>query len=109
MQNGSVNCCNKVSVENALARTIGRGLRKKVALLNEYVANCRKDWHRKLSHQICTDTGMVFVEALNLIGLSRGILGKHCLDAGFGQLFNILEQTCFKRGLYSKFQVYKLQ
>ena len=73
---------------------------KKVALLHEYVANCRKDWHRKLSHQICTDTGMVFVEDLNLMGLSRGILGKHCLDAGFGQFFNILSQTCFKRGVY---------
>jgi putative transposase len=73
---------------------------KKVASLHEYVANCRKDFHRKLSHQICNDTGMVFVEDLNLIGLSRGMLGKHCLDAGFGQFFNILEQTCFKRGVY---------
>ncbi|BAY28280.1 transposase [Nostoc carneum NIES-2107] len=73
---------------------------KKVAKLHEYVANCRQDWHRKLSHQICDDTGMVFVEDLNLVGLSRGMLGKHCLDAGFGQFFNILEQTCFKRGVY---------
>ncbi len=73
---------------------------KKVASLHEYVANCRKDWHRKLSHQICNNTGMVFVEDLNLVGLSRGMLGKHCLDAGFGQFFNILEQICFKRGVY---------
>lgn len=73
---------------------------KKVALLHEYVANCRKDWHRKLSHKICDDAGMVFVENLNLVGLSRGILGKHCLDAGFGQFSNILEQTSFKRGVY---------
>ncbi|MEG4501545.1 transposase [Microcoleus sp. F10-C6] len=73
---------------------------KKVALLHEYVANCRKDWHRKLSHQICDDAGMVFVEDLNLVGLKAGMLGKHFLDAGFGQFFNILEQTCFKRGVY---------
>ncbi|NDJ24717.1 transposase [Nostoc sp. B(2019)] len=72
----------------------------KVASLHEYVANCRKDWHRKLSHQVCDGAGMVFVEDLNLIGLSRGMLGKHCLDAGFGQFFNILEQTCFKRDVY---------
>jgi putative transposase len=71
-----------------------------VAKLHEYVANCRRDWHRKLSHQICNDVGMVFVEDLNLIGLSRGMLGKHCLDAGFGQFFNILKQTCFKRDVY---------
>lgn len=73
---------------------------KKVAKLHKYVANCRKDWHSKLSHQICNNNGMVFVEDLNLVGLSRGILGKHCLDAGFGQFFNILKQTCFKRGVY---------
>ncbi|MDZ8263346.1 transposase [Nostoc sp. ChiQUE01b] len=73
---------------------------KKVARLYEYVANCRKDWHSKLSHQICNNAGMVFVEDLNLIGLSKGMLGKHCLDAGFGQFFNILEQTCFKRDVY---------
>ncbi|MEA5507602.1 transposase [Halotia wernerae UHCC 0503] len=72
----------------------------KVASLHEYVANCRKDWHRKLSHQICNDAGMVFVEDLNLVGLSRGMLGKHCLDAGFGQFFSILQQTCFKRDVY---------
>jgi len=72
----------------------------KVAKLHEYVANCRKDWHRKLSHQLCEGVGMIFVEDLNLVALSRGILGKHCLDAGFGQFFNILEQTCFKRGVY---------
>ena len=73
---------------------------RKVALLHEYVANCRKDWHRKLSHQLCDNAGMIFVEDLNLIGLSRGMLGKHCLDAGFGQFFNILEQTCLKRDVY---------
>ncbi|HYW18004.1 MAG TPA: transposase [Nodularia sp. (in: cyanobacteria)] len=73
---------------------------KKVALLHEYIANCRKDWHRKLSHQICDSAGMVFVEDLNLVGLSRGMLGKHCLDAGFGQFFHILQQTCFVRDVY---------
>ncbi len=73
---------------------------RKVALLHEYVANCRKDWHRNLSHQLCDNVGMIFVEDLNLVGLSRGMLGKHCLDAGFGQFFNILNQTCFKRDVY---------
>ncbi len=77
-----------------------RKAQKKVSLLHEYVANCRKDWHRKISHQICNDVGMVFVENLNLVGLSRGMLGKHCLDAGWGQFFTILEQTCLKRGVY---------
>jgi putative transposase len=78
-----------------------RKAQKKVALLHEYVTNCRKDWHRKLSHQICNnDVGMIFVEDLNLIMLSRGMLGKHCLDASWGQFFTIIEQTCLKYGVY---------
>ncbi|MEG3924751.1 transposase [Microcoleus sp. D3_18a_C4] len=77
-----------------------RKAQKKVAKLHEYVANSRKDWHRKLSHQICQNVGMIFVEDLNLIGLSRAMLGKHCLDASWGQFFTILEQTCLKYGVY---------
>jgi putative transposase len=73
---------------------------EKLALLHEYVANCQKDLPPKLSHQICDDVGMVFVENLNLVGSKAAMLGKHCLDARFGQFFNILEQTCFTRGVY---------
>ena len=29
-----------------------------------------------------------------------GMLGKHTLDAGFGQFLNILGHVCFKRGAY---------
>jgi len=73
---------------------------KKVAKLHEYIANSRKDWHWKLAHQICQNAGTIFVEDLNLVGLSKAMLGKHCLDAGWGQFFTILEQACFKRGVY---------
>ena len=73
---------------------------KKVSQLHEDIANCRQDWHWKLSHQLCKDVGMIFVEDLNLVGLSRAILGKHCLEASWGQFFTILEQTCFKHGVY---------
>jgi len=30
---------------------------------------------------------MIFVEDLKLKGIARGFLGKHCLDAGWGQFF----------------------
>ena len=72
----------------------------KVAKLHEYVSNCRKDFHWKIAHQLCQQAGMIFVEELNLVGLSHGLLGKHRLDAGFGQFLQILEQACFKRGVY---------
>ena len=100
----SAECKLKLLQQRVTRKRIGSNNRKKasekVALLHEYVANSRKDWHRKLSHQICDDAGMAFLEDLNLVGLLRAMLGKRCLDAGLGQFFNILEQTCFKRGVY---------
>ena len=97
-------CKLKLLPKRVTRKRLGSNNRKraseKVALLHEYLANCRKDWHRKLSHQIYDNAGMVFLEDLNLVGSKAGMLAKHCLDAGFGQFFKILEQTCFKRGVY---------
>jgi putative transposase len=77
-----------------------RKAQHKVARLHEHIANTRKDFHWKIAHQLCSQAQTIFVEDLNLVGLSRGMLGKHCLDAGWGQFFQILEQCCFKRGVY---------
>ena len=57
---------------------------------------------------------MVFAEDLNLKAMSRGMLCKHTLDAGFGRsvaggsfppqtsfgFLEILAHTCWKRGIY---------
>jgi len=72
----------------------------KVSKLQERIANIRKDYHWLLAHNLCNWAGMIFAEDLNLKGLARGFLGKHCLDAGWGQFFQILEQCCFKRGVF---------
>jgi putative transposase len=72
----------------------------KVSKLHERIANVRKDYHWLLAHNLCNWAGMIFAEDLNLKGLARGFLGKHCLDAGWGQFFQILDQCCFKRGVF---------
>lgn len=72
----------------------------KVSLLHERIANTRKNYYWLLAHNLCDWAGMIFVEDLNLKGLARGFLGKHCLDAGWGQFFQILEQCCRKRGVF---------
>jgi putative transposase len=77
-----------------------RKTQKKVARLHERISNTRKDFHFKTAHRLCDQGETVVVEQLNLIGLSRGFLGKHMLDAGHGQFMNqILPWVCFKRGL----------
>jgi putative transposase len=77
-----------------------RKAQQKVAKLHEHIANTRKNFHWKIAHLLCDQAQTIFVEDLNLVGLSGGILGKHCLDAGWGQFFKILEQCCFKRSVY---------
>ena len=73
---------------------------RKVSSLHERIANTRKNYYWLLAHNLCGWAGMIFVEDLNLKGPSRGFLGKHCLDAGWGQFFQILEQCCRKRGVF---------
>ena len=73
---------------------------KKVALLHEHISNSRKDFHYKIANQLCDEAGMIFAEDLNLKAMSRGMLRKHTIDAGFGQFLSILEFVCWKRGVY---------
>jgi len=77
-----------------------RKTQKKVARLHERISNTRKDFHFKAAHRLCGAGETIAVEQLNLIGLSRGFLGKHMLDAGHGQFMNqILPWVCWKRGI----------
>jgi putative transposase len=69
----------------------------KVARFHEYISNTRKDFHFKTAHHLCDQAGMIFAEDLNLKAMSRGMLCKHTLDAGFGQFLNILGWVCQKR------------
>ena len=74
-------------------------LQLRISKLHERIGNTRKDFHFKIAHHLCDRGDVIVVEELNLIGLSRGILGKHMLDAGHGQFMNqILPWVCFKRG-----------
>ncbi len=72
----------------------------KVSRLHEQISNTRKDFHYKVANELCNEAGIIFAEDLNLKAMSRGMLGKHTLDAGFGQFLNILEFVCHKRGVY---------
>ncbi|MBE9116054.1 transposase [Lusitaniella coriacea LEGE 07157] len=74
--------------------------RQRVARFHERIANRRKDFHRKLAHHLCDQADMIFAEELNLKGLAKGMLGKHCLDAGWGQFLDTLKWVCFKCGVH---------
>lgn len=77
-----------------------RKAQHKIALLHEKISNTRKNYHWQIAHLLCNLAGTIFVEDLNCKALAAGILSKHCLDAAWGQFFNILKQCCFKRGIF---------
>jgi putative transposase len=72
----------------------------KVARLHERIHETRKDFHYKVAHHLCDGVGMVFAEDLNLKAMSRGMLCKQTLDAGFGGFLEILSHVSWKRGIY---------
>ena len=74
--------------------------RLKVARHYEQIANQRKAFHLQVAHHLCDLGGMIFAEDLNLKGLAKGMLAKHCLDAGWGRFLNLLQWVAFKRGVY---------
>jgi putative transposase len=83
-------------------------LNQKIARQHQRIADIRKDWHFKLSHHLCNNVGMLFVEDLDFRIMAKGFLGKHTLDAGLGQFTNqILPWVCFKRDVfYDKVNAY---
>jgi len=77
-----------------------RKLGRKIARLHQRNNDTRKDFHFKLAHQLCDQAGMMFAEDIDFRTWAKGMLGKHTLDAGFGQFLAILQWVCWKRGVY---------
>jgi putative transposase len=75
-------------------------LNQKIARLHQRITDTRKDWHFKLAHELAENAGMVFVEDIDFRVWAKGMLGKHTLDAGFGQFISILSWVCWKQGVY---------
>ena len=75
-------------------------LQRKIGKVHQRITNTRKDYHFKTANRLCDNAGTIFAEDLNLKAMSRGMLRKHTLDAGFGQFLGILSWVCWKRGVY---------
>lgn len=94
----------KLLQQRVSRKCLGSNNRKKaqtkVSKLHEHISSIRKQYHWELAHNLCDWAGMIFVEDLNLKGLAKGMLAKHCLDASWGQFMQILEQCCLKRGVF---------
>ena len=75
-------------------------LNQKIARLHQRISDTRKDWHFKLAHSLCDQAQSIFIEDINFISWAKGILGKHTLDASFGQFVAILNWVAWKRDVF---------
>lgn len=73
-------------------------LQNKIARLHEKVSNTRTDWHFKIAHKLCDQAENIFIEDINYVSWSRGIVRKQSLDSGIGGFMNeTLPYVCWKR------------
>ena len=84
----------RIAQRRATRRQKGSNRRHKavvaLAKIHEHVANQRKDFQHKLSHQIVQKFGTIAVEALNVKGLAGGMLAKSVHDAGWSQFLTFI-------------------
>ncbi len=74
--------------------------RSEVARLHAGISDTRRDTLQKLTTRIIRENQAIFVEGLNVAGMTRNHnLAKHIVDAAFGEIFRELE---YKAGWYGR-------
>ena len=74
--------------------------RIKVAKQHNHIAFKRADYQFKLAHKLCDLANTIFVEDGDFRIMAKGMLGKHIIDASFGQFRTILEYVGQKRNVF---------
>lgn len=65
------------------------------------IANKRRDWFYKLSHNLCDEYSVICIEDLNIKGMQR-VWGRKVSDLAFSEFVSILEHVAQKRGVAVK-------
>jgi len=74
--------------------------RKKVEKQHNHIAFKRKNYQYNLAHKLCDMADTIFIEDIDFRIMAKGFLGKHTIDAGFGQFRSILKFVSKKRGVF---------
>jgi putative transposase len=67
---------------------------------DSHQTDLRKDYQFKLAHKLCGMADTIFVEDCDFRIMASCMLGKHTIDASFGQLRTILEYVARKRDVF---------
>ncbi|MGL5942979.1 MAG: RNA-guided endonuclease InsQ/TnpB family protein [Waterburya sp.] len=97
--------CRLKVLQKRLSRKNKRGknyekARIKVAKQHNHIAFKRTDYQFKLAHKLCDMAETIFVEDCDFRIMAKGMLGKHTIDASFGQMRTILEYVAKKRDVF---------
>ncbi len=74
--------------------------RIRVEKQHNHIAFKRKDYQFKLAHKLCSMADSIFVEDIDFRVMAKGFLGKHTIDAAFGQFRSILKYVGWRRGKF---------
>ncbi|MDJ0692047.1 MAG: transposase, partial [Xenococcaceae cyanobacterium MO_188.B32] len=74
--------------------------RKKVEAMHNHIAFVRKDYQFKLAHKLCDLADTIFLEDIDFRIMAKGFLGKHTVDAGFGQFRSLLKYVGKRRNVF---------
>ena len=74
--------------------------RKKVEAMHNHIAFKRKDYQFKLAHKLCDMADTIFLEDIDFRIMAKGFLGKHTVDASFGQFRTILKCVGKRRNVF---------
>ncbi len=74
--------------------------RIKAAKQHNHIAFKRTDYQFKLAHKLCDMADTIFIEDCDFRIMAKGMLGKHAIDASFGQFRTILEYIGKKRDVF---------
>ncbi len=74
--------------------------RKKVEAMHNHIAMARKNYQFNLAHKLCNMADTIFLEDIDFRIMAKGFLGKHTIDAAFGQFRQILKYVGKKRNVF---------
>lgn len=78
-----------------------KAIKAKLARLHEYIADCRRDWHWKLAHELCRQFDIICIEDLNISGMKK-LWGRKVSDMAFTSFVEILNHVASKYGVRIK-------
>jgi putative transposase len=92
-------------LQHRLAKKVKRSknyekARIRVEKQHNHIAFKRRDYQFKLAHKLCDMADSIFVEDIDFRVMAKGFLGKHTIDAAFGQFRSILKYVGWMRGKF---------